>query len=265
LPQQVRLVHLGRPWAPLDCFDLIITTPQYQLPARPNILHNTAPLFRVTATRLAQAAAAWKPRLAHLPRPWVGVLVGGNSGAFTLDVDTARALAGAADSMAEAEGGALLVTTSARTPPAAAAAIEARISVPGYFFRWSLEAAANPYWGYLALADRFIVTADSVSMLTEACGTQKPVYIFDPKEAPRFAGMGAGIGAGRRLRFQTLVQHLSVRIGPRRMRRDVGAIQRRLIGEGRAAWLGEPFPEDHRPPPPGDLERAVERVHALFE
>ena len=51
-----RLVHVGRPWAPLECFDLIVTTPQYRLPDAPNVLQNTTPLQRVTEARLAEAA-----------------------------------------------------------------------------------------------------------------------------------------------------------------------------------------------------------------
>ena len=35
----------------------------------------------------------------------------------------------------------------------------------------------NPYFGYLALADVIIVTCDSVSMISEACSTGKPVYL----------------------------------------------------------------------------------------
>ena len=31
-PQRVRLVHVGRPWAKIERFDLIVTTPQYRLP-----------------------------------------------------------------------------------------------------------------------------------------------------------------------------------------------------------------------------------------
>jgi hypothetical protein len=37
----------------------------------------------------------------------------------------------------------------------------------------------NPYFTYLALADAFLVTADSVSMISEAAATGKPVHIFD--------------------------------------------------------------------------------------
>ena len=44
----------------------------------------------------------------------------------------------------------------------------------------------NPYFGFLAWADYILVTADSVSMLSEAATTGKPVYII-PMEggAPR--------------------------------------------------------------------------------
>ncbi len=67
--RRVRLVHCGRPWASLDCFDLVVTTPQYRLPERPNVLHNTTPLQQVSEARLEAARALWGPRLARLPRP----------------------------------------------------------------------------------------------------------------------------------------------------------------------------------------------------
>ena len=62
--KRVRLVHVGRPWARIENFDLVVTTPQYRLPKRPNVLHNTTPLQRVADQRLREAAAHWAPRLA---------------------------------------------------------------------------------------------------------------------------------------------------------------------------------------------------------
>ena len=82
---QVRLVHIGRPWAPLDTFDLIITTPQYALPQRANILHTEAPMHRISPQRLDEAAALWRPRLADLPEPWIAVMLGGHVGRWTFD------------------------------------------------------------------------------------------------------------------------------------------------------------------------------------
>ena len=48
------------------------------------------------------------------------------------------------------------------------------------------RAPENPYFGYLAIADAFIVTFRSMSMLTEACSTGKPVHMFDLDTGPEF-------------------------------------------------------------------------------
>jgi mitochondrial fission protein ELM1 len=48
-------------------------------------------------------------------------------------------------------------------------------TVPGFFWDGTEE---NPYLGLLALADAIVVTSDSVSMISEACATGKPVHVF---------------------------------------------------------------------------------------
>jgi len=82
---RTRLVHIGRPWAPLHCYDLIITTPQYFLPELPNTLHNSLPLHRVSAAHLRAEGEHLLPLIDHLPRPRIAVLVGGDSGRFVDD------------------------------------------------------------------------------------------------------------------------------------------------------------------------------------
>ena len=54
-------------------------------------------------------------------------------------------------------------------------------------------------------------------------------------------------------------------IGPTRMTRDVRIIHRQLQAQGRAVWLGEPFPKGPPPTPLDDVPRAVAGVKALFE
>jgi hypothetical protein len=273
--KRVRLVHVGRPWARIENFDLVVTTPQYRLPRRPNVLHNTAPLQRVADQRLRDAASIWAPRLAHLPRPYTAVMVGGNAGPYVLDPEAATLLGRAASAFARARGGSLLISTSARTPKQAISALEAALDSPAAFFRWSRDAAENPYLGYLALADSIIVTCESMSMLTEACATLKPVHMFDLHTGPenRWRLIESLIGKVdtswwrrlRRLRLQTLVFRVAFVIGPRRMTRDVRIIHRQLQAQGRAVWLGEPFPKGPPPVPLDDVPRAVARVKALFE
>lgn len=73
---RTRLVHIGRPWAPLDEWDLVVTTPQYFLPRQANIHHNSLPLLRLAPAEVASAARELQPRIAALPRPWIAVLAG---------------------------------------------------------------------------------------------------------------------------------------------------------------------------------------------
>jgi mitochondrial fission protein ELM1 len=183
---RTRLVHLGRPWAPLACFDLVVTTPQYGLPARRNVLHNLLPLTRVDPARLAAARARWAPRLAALRRPLVALLAGGDSPPYVLDPPTAARIGREATETARGLGGTLVLTCGPRVRPESAEALIAAAAGAGHAHRFRPDDPDNPYLGYLALADRFIVTGDSASMLAEAWTTGKPVTIVALPEQPRW-------------------------------------------------------------------------------
>ena len=47
---------------------------------------------------------------------------------------------------------------------------------PGYFWNGTGD---NPYFGILGSADVILVTSDSVNMVTEACASGRPVYIYE--------------------------------------------------------------------------------------
>jgi hypothetical protein len=260
-----RLVHIGRPRAPLAAFDLVLTTPQYGLPEAPNVVRLLGPLTRLSPGRLAEAAEAWRGRLAHLPRPWTAVLVGGDAPPLRLTPEAAGRLGEAADRLARAEGGSLLVATSPRTGRAAAEALTARLGVPAHCFLWG--EGDNPYAAYLALADAFIVTADSISMVHEASLTGRPLRLF-PLPRRGAWGLRALAWLDRRLRAGSggparLYRHL-VSGGWLYPPRDPEAFHAALVADGRAAWLDGPPPT---PPPPGEAEPAapaVAAVHALM-
>ena len=244
---RTRLVWIGRPWAPLELFDLVVTTPQYRLPQRENVLQNVGTLHRITPGRLAAEAAAWAPELGHLPRPVVGVVAGGHSGPLTFGAAAARRLGEIATEAAGA--GSVIATTSPRTAVAAADALEAALTGPHYLFRWS-PSARNPYLAILGTADRFIVTSDTVSMLTETVATEKPVEIFD-------------LGAGGDRRLSATVYQSLMRFGPQRATRDLTLFHKALVSHGRCRWVGDRIP-DRPAEPTGDLDRAVARVAGLL-
>jgi len=175
---RTQLVSLGRPRAPLHWFDLIVTTPQYGLPARANVLHNLLPLNTSPAEDEA-TLAAWREHLASLPHPWIGVLVGGDTGQQRFEANTARLMAQAVNAHARRLGGALLVTTSPRTSPAASAAFQQALDVPYHFYDWQAQQGEdNPYRTYLALANAFVVSGDSASMLAETLRTGRSVHVY---------------------------------------------------------------------------------------
>ncbi|MBI2717633.1 MAG: mitochondrial fission ELM1 family protein [Rhizobiales bacterium] len=268
-----RLVYLGTPWARLDRFDLVITTPQYRLPVLPNVLHNTLPLHNVWPERLAAAARQWQPTFAGLPKPWTAVLAGGDSGPYRFGPEAAARLAREASDRARSRDGSLLVTTSARTSPAATHALFDGLTAPAHCHRWQPDQPANPFHAYLAMADEIIVTADSISMITEACATGKPTHLFDIESGRR--SMRAEESAARKgsrlppphwkgANFTSTLWRLGLIFGPDWWTRDIRIVHRELIASGRAAWLGNAVRYPGLADPAQDMGRAVARVRDLM-
>ncbi len=105
-------------------------------------------------------------------------------------------------------GGSLLIAYGPRTPNPVREILELGLSGDRAhrIFGWPPQ-APNPYPAVLALADRFLVTCDSASMIADACVTGKPAEIFMltiPESLTRFSsrGLGLSIDARRRRRHR---------------------------------------------------------------
>jgi hypothetical protein len=112
-----------------------------------------------------------------MPRPRVTLLIGGPGAGYRYD---AKTIAHFADLLEKAShwAGSFLVSRSRRTPPELfEAASKATANRPCNLWGGQGE---NPYPQFIAAADAFIVTADSVNMTGEACATGSPIFVFHP-------------------------------------------------------------------------------------
>ena len=185
-------IQIQDPRMPLDDFDLVVV-PHHDGLSGDNVIATTGALTRITPARLTEGAAAIADRAAALPAPRVAVLVGGRSKGHDLRPAQAARLGRDLADLCARTGGSVLVTTSRRTPAPAADALAEALSGPLADKRaWLWRAdrpgegagAANPYLGFLAWADHIVVTAESVTMASEAASTGKPVYVV-PLEGGR--------------------------------------------------------------------------------
>jgi uncharacterized protein len=158
-----------------DKFDLLVV-PGHDRWRGPRTIVTLGAVHRVTPARLEAARCRFAP-LAAMPRPVLSVLIGGGNKTYRLTLRRLGEIADALVRLQRRDGGSLLVTTSRRTGAAGLALLRQKLAhLPAAIWDGTGE---NPYFAYLALADALLVTADSVSMISEAAATGKPVHVVE--------------------------------------------------------------------------------------
>jgi hypothetical protein len=172
-------------------------------------------------------------------------------------------------------GGTPYVTTSRRTTPEVVEVLREELPEQAVFFEWSVLAEDNPYRALLGSADGFLVTSDSVSMMTEVIYLGKPLaiiplptgalggldqcrrslahWLFNPKHNTPWDRWRHAVARGVYYldRFKLLCAT-----------RDFRAFHRHLVSRHLAVWAGQDF-TTHSGSLPDDLGKIVERIKAL--
>ncbi|KAG9459026.1 hypothetical protein H6P81_003534 [Aristolochia fimbriata] len=197
-PHNVFVIQIQHPRTHLNRFDLVVTpqhdyyplTPQGQLetyqflrrwitprePPERHVFLTTGALHQADPAALRVAATTWRAELGPLPKPLLVVNIGGPTRHCRYGADLAKQLAVSLHSVL-ASCGSLRISFSRRTPNKVTNIILKEFSDHPKVYIWDGE-DPNPHLGHLAWADAFVITADSVSMLSEACSTGKPVYVI---------------------------------------------------------------------------------------
>ncbi len=270
---RTKIVLIGKPSTKLETFDLIIPSGENQLPPLDNVLPISLPLMQVNEAAVASAVEIWEPRFAGLPRPLIAFLVGGPTGPFVFDTKAVNRLIEAVTEVA-AKGGTPYITTSRRTPPAVVDALKARLPPAGQLFEWTADATENPYHALLGLADGFVVTGDSISMIVEVIRMGKALEIFDLPTGRLGALDQVRRSLMRRLFspaatpgkevFRHRLAKALYRLGLIAQTRDFRAFYRMLIDRGLASAAGDGL-QPPRGKVPDDLALVVTKVKALMK
>lgn len=172
---RTKVIQLQNPRVNPALFDAVIAPWHDQLTGN-NVLQTEGALHPVTADRLALEETIVAPLVAHLPRPLITVLIGGSNRCYRMTPDKVRTMAQRLKKLVEHDQAGLAITVSRRTEPENRRVLQEELKETSVVI-WTGE-GHNPYFGFLALADYIIVTCDSVSMVSEACFTGKPVYTY---------------------------------------------------------------------------------------
>ncbi len=175
-PGKTFTVYFNRPQNGLSAADLIIA-PSHDALSGANVISAITPVNKLTESQLAAARKNPDPRISALPGKRVALLIGGDSKHFKFTPQVQKQLIEIARQIC-LTGASLMATPSRRSPPLLIHML--RDSLRAFpTFLWD-GTGENPYLSLLACADAFVITAESVNMISEAAATGAPIHVFSP-------------------------------------------------------------------------------------
>lgn len=173
-------VQLQNPKCSPKNFDLV-AVPHHDNLRKENVLVTHGAPNRLTLDKLAEAKHHFSLQFESLIEPRIAVLIGGNSRTHKM---TTAIMHNLVEQLKQIKGS-LMVTASRRTGEKNLKILQDGLKDTNATL-WD-GSGENPYFGMLAWADHILVTADSVSMLSDAGTTGKPVHMIGLEgSSPRF-------------------------------------------------------------------------------
>lgn len=171
---RTKVVRTGHPRLDPALFDLVITTRQYPVPPGDNVI--LLPLAMSRYRTAPEPSEEEQARLAALSRPHLLMAIGGPTKYWTLSPDSMADAARRLAARAAERGGSLIAIGSQRTEQEAIEAIQSVLDAEPHCRVLTSNSIRFPV--LLQDADEIFVTGDSVSMVSEAVLTGKPVGLI---------------------------------------------------------------------------------------
>lgn len=170
---------------PIKNYDLAIIPLHDKIKKTPKIVFTKGTVTGLTAGSLSVYASALRERVNVAKDNVIGVLIGGDSKAYTLDAGLATAVLDEVLRAAEELDAEVLITTSRRTSGAVGDAVKARLIGAARVKLLLIDGENNfegAIEGILALSNIVVVSGESVAMITEAIASGRRPLVFMPRK-----------------------------------------------------------------------------------
>jgi mitochondrial fission protein ELM1 len=178
-----KIIQIMNPNLNFKKFDFVILPKHDNIDptAFPNLITTIGSLTKTNEKTIDSEKEKFSSEFKNIDQTKIALLVGGSSNKTEFDKNSAEKLAKIASTIAKNMDATLLILNSRRTSEEITIAIESNLNCDFKFFDWEKVKDNNPYLAIVGYSNFFIVTGDSVSMISECASTGKPLYIFDEK------------------------------------------------------------------------------------
>ncbi|MCT4574628.1 MAG: mitochondrial fission ELM1 family protein [Alphaproteobacteria bacterium] len=161
-------------------FDYIVIPEHDSLRAK-NVILTTGAMHKLTDKKIKSEGK----RFAHLFKSFknkktIAVLIGGNSRNHTMDLELTKKICDDIKEASKKLRANIVLTASRRTPEVCFDLIKKEFKRKRNTYIYD-NVSDNPYFAFMDIADYIFVSSDSMSMLSEATFTGKPVYLIELK------------------------------------------------------------------------------------
>ncbi len=183
-----RIIQIMKPQLPVTVFDIIILPEHDEFKYRQDkrLIFMIGALNLITKDSLSLAKEQFLTTIGANKKNKIALLLGGKTRGYKFSKSQAVDLAKFINKIAKKEKATILIANSRRTEEKINKILKNNLDCDYQFFDWKdyKSSNRNPYKAILAYSDKLIVSADSISMISECCSTQKPTYVFNCNKMP---------------------------------------------------------------------------------
>lgn len=147
----------------------------------PKIINSVGAITSLDLNKLEEGKKDFAEFFTQINKKITVLLVGGPSKNSYFDSYSAKNLAQKISKLSNDIDSKLIVLTSPRTSKEILETLETELKCDFHIFDYNKVKDKNPYHACLGYGDLFVISGDSVSMISECANLGKPIIIFDEK------------------------------------------------------------------------------------